>query len=62
MYRAVYYEALDLAVSSITDRFDQPGYAMYGELENLILKGLQQQQCAEVLTKATEFYKELDQS
>ena len=24
MYRAVYYEALDLAVSSITDCFDQP--------------------------------------
>ena len=34
----------------------------YRELENLILKGLQQQECAEDLTKVTEFYKEFDQS
>ena len=60
MYRAVCYEALDLAVSSITDRVDQSSYAMYRELENLILKGLQKQECAEELTKVTEFYKEFD--
>ena len=25
-YRRIYYEALDLIIKSITDRFDQPGY------------------------------------
>ena len=28
-YRQMYFEALDLAVSSITDRFDQPGFRIY---------------------------------
>ena len=28
-YRIQYFEALDLAVTSIQDRFDQPGYATY---------------------------------
>ena len=29
LYRQVYYEALDLAVQTINDRFDQPGYRSY---------------------------------
>lgn len=37
-YRRQYFEVLDLAVSSITDRFDQPGYAIYQKLETLLLK------------------------
>lgn len=37
-YRRQYYEAVDSAVSSIIDRFDQPGYAMYKRLETLLLK------------------------
>ena len=34
----IYFEALDLAVTSIQDRFDQPGYATYKNLESLLLK------------------------
>ena len=37
-YRIQYFEALDLAVTSIQDRFDQPGYATYKNLESLLLK------------------------
>ena len=37
-YRRVYYEVLDSAVSSITDRFDPPGYGTYSNLEALVLK------------------------
>lgn len=29
MYHVAYIEAIDLAISTIQDRFDQPGYAMY---------------------------------
>ena len=37
-YRKLYYEALDSAVSCLLERFDQPGYAMYQNLEELLLK------------------------
>ena len=38
MYRQVYYEALDLSVTSITDRFDQPGFRVYSNVEQLFFK------------------------
>ena len=37
-YRALYFEALDLITSCIPDRFDQPGYKTYGQVEALLLK------------------------
>ncbi len=37
-YRVIYYGALDCVVSSINDRFEQPGYQMYCRLESLLLK------------------------
>ena len=33
-FRMIYYEALDLAVSSIQERFNQPGYAIYSNLDH----------------------------
>ena len=38
MYRQSYYEALDLAVNSISQRFDQPGFRVYSNLEQLLFK------------------------
>ena len=38
-YRQQYFEAVDLAVESIKDRFDQLGYAVYCNLEELLVKG-----------------------
>ena len=35
-----YFGAVELAVTSIKDRFDQPGYAVYRNLEELLLKGI----------------------
>ena len=32
-YRQLYFEAIDLAVISINDRFDQPGFKVYSKLE-----------------------------
>ena len=37
-YRQLYFEALDLVVTGITDRFDQPGYNLYKKLEGLLIK------------------------
>ena len=41
MYRKVYFEALDLFVQAIADRFDQPDYRMYHCLQDLLFKAMQ---------------------
>ena len=40
MYRQVYFEAHDLLVHAIADRFDQPGYRMYHCLQDLLFKAI----------------------
>ena len=37
-YRKYYYEVLDLIISSIRKRFDQPGFETYKNLQNLLIK------------------------
>ena len=37
-YKQIYFEALDVAVSAIEDRFDQNDYSMYAKLEQLLLQ------------------------
>ena len=39
-YRRVYFEGLDLIVQAISDRFGQPGYRTYRNLQELILKAI----------------------
>ena len=41
-YRVIYFEAMDLIIQCVDDRFDQPGYKMYSGLETLLLKGCKQ--------------------
>ena len=36
MFRQHYYKALDLVINSIKDRFDQPGYRTYKNLQDLL--------------------------
>ena len=40
-YHQNYLEALDLIIQCIKDRFEQPGYAVYHNLEQLLLKASQ---------------------
>ena len=37
VYRRIYFEALDLIVSSIEERFDQPSFKAYSNMESLLL-------------------------
>ena len=37
-YRRQYFEALDLVIAGIKQRFDQPGYKVYRHLQELLLK------------------------
>lgn len=57
-FRMVYYEALDLATTSITERFDQPGYKVYQNLETLVLKVCKGEEYDEYLDFICEFYGE----
>ena len=56
-YRAVYYEALDLVTMGINNRFDQPGYKVYRNIEELILKECQGKEYEEELYFVCTHYK-----
>ena len=55
-YRRIYYEALDLVVQGITDRFQQPGYQIYRNLEDLLLKVCRAQDYEAELDAVCNFY------
>ncbi len=55
-YRIQYYEVLDLAVSAISDRFDQPGYITYSNLESLLIKAVNQEDYSKELESVMDFY------
>uniref|UniRef100_A0A1X7UYM0 Uncharacterized protein n=1 Tax=Amphimedon queenslandica TaxID=400682 RepID=A0A1X7UYM0_AMPQE len=38
MYQVSYFEALDLVIEAIKKRFDQPGYQIYQNLQELLMK------------------------
>ena len=61
-YRVTYYEVVDLAISAIQDRFDQPGYAMYRNLEDLLLNACRGHEYHEELQRVCLLYHELDAS
>ena len=39
-YRSIYFEATDLLISHIEDRFNQPSFKIYERLESLLLTAL----------------------
>lgn len=55
-YRVIYFEALDLAISCIESRFDQPGYKTYGKVETLLLKAAASKPYNEELQFVLSFY------
>ena len=55
-YRQKYFEALDLAISGIQERFDQPGYAIYKHLECFILKAAKQEEYSNEIQEVLSFY------
>ncbi len=62
-YRVIYYGALDCVVSSINDRFEQPGYQMYCRLESLLLKAANKEEYEDDLEFVRSFYgNDLDQT
>ena len=40
-FHQIYNEAVDTLIQCISDRFYQPGYSVYSNLESIVLKGAQ---------------------
>ena len=57
-YRVIYYEALDLVIQGITNQFDQPGYLVYRNLEELLVKSSTGCEYETQLDFVCEFYKD----
>ena len=57
-YKQIYYETLDLIVSFILQRFDQPGFRTYRTLQDLILNAAKRVSYEEELQAVTNFYKD----
>lgn len=55
-YRRIYFEALDLIATCISTRFDQPGFKVYYNIQNLLLKAAQGVEYTFELDYVTKFY------
>ena len=55
-YRQIYFVALDNAIEAITNRFDQPGYRVYQNLEELIVKACKGDPYSDELDQVCSFY------
>ena len=55
-YRVIYFEALDLITSCIEDRFNQPGYKTYANVQALLLKAAASEPYEEELRFVLSFY------
>ena len=61
-FRRIYFEALDLLVQAIADRFDQPGYRTYSSLQALFLKATKEYFSEELKTVCTLYGSDLHAS
>ena len=48
-YRTHYFEFLDTAISALERRYSQPGITKYTHLESILLRGLTQQEIADIV-------------
>ena len=57
-YRQIYYEALDFVVQAVSDRFDQPGYRVYQNLQELLLMACKGHTYQDQLEAVLNIYKD----
>ena len=55
-YHQLYFEALNLIITGITDGFDQPGYVIYKNLEGLLVKAANNLPYDDCLSDVGSFY------
>lgn len=57
-YRQLYCEVIDNTTRCLVDRFDQPGYRKYCQLEQLLVKASLKKEFAEEMQDVCRFYKD----
>ena len=55
-YKKIYYEALDLIINCIESRFNQEGYQIYRNLQDLLLKAVRKESYEDCFKIITSFY------
>ena len=55
-YRQIYFQTLDAAMNCIKERFDQPDFKMYVNLQELFLKAIRDQSWENELTQVCSIY------
>ena len=55
-YRQLYFEAFNLIISCITSRFDQQGFKVYRNVQDLLLKAVNNEDCHIEFDFVTIFY------
>ena len=56
LYRQGYYEVIDFIIAAIQERFDQPGYKKYQQLEVLLIKAMKQKKLEDDLNGICSLY------
>ena len=57
-YRQIYFEVLDHAIAAVKNHFNQPGYKIYQNLQELIIKACLGQDFTSELDLVTEIYRD----
>ena len=57
-YRQMYYQAIDLVIAAINNRFNQADYDIYAKLEQVLLLAATNGNYSRELTEVTKFYKD----
>ena len=57
-YKQHYFEAIDLLINCIQERFNQPGYKVYSTLECLLMKACKNEDLEDELKFVCSFYKD----
>ena len=51
-----YYEGLNLIINSIKERFDQPGYGVYKNLQDILIKSIRKESYDDNFDLVTSLY------
>ena len=55
-FKQIYFDALDNIINAIKDRFDQPGYQIFSDIEQLLLKAISKESYGDELIRISERY------
>ena len=56
-FKQIYFEALDAIVNTINDRFDQPAFELFSQVEQLFLKSVKKQDVMDELKMVEKHFK-----